>query len=493
MLLNITTTHQPASDLGYLLHKHPERCQTFPMTFGKAHVFYPEVSAERCTATLLLDVDPVGLVRKKSARYQTKTFDQYVNDRPYVASSFLSVTLSKVFGTALSGRCKDRPELVNTAIPLTVSLPVLPCRGGEAFLQRLFTPLGYTVTATTLPLDETFPDWENSSYLSVTLTGTVRLCDLLSHLYVLIPVLDDDKHYWFGEDEIEKLLRHGEGWLKDHPAKEQITRRYLKRKRKMAETALAQLMEGEDPDAEAEAAAEGWQKLAEQKIVSLNQQRMELVANVLKSHGAKRVVDLGCGEGTLLRTLLQDRSFETLMGVDVSYRELEKAKRRLKRELSPLQQQHRVELMQGSLIYRDDRLKGYDAATVIEVIEHMDLDRLAAFERVLFEFAQPPIVIVTTPNIEFNVRFPTLPPGNLRHKDHRFEWTREEFESWAQGVCDRFYYTVTFQAIGYNDPEVGPPTQMGLFTKAPKPTPQLKPRPERKDKTLINAVQRRDF
>ncbi|MEO1623450.1 MAG: 3' terminal RNA ribose 2'-O-methyltransferase Hen1, partial [Cyanobacteria bacterium J06632_3] len=279
MLLNITTTHQPASDLGYLLHKHPERCQTFPMSFGQAHVFYPEVSEDRCTATLLLEVDPVGLVRKKSARYQAKSFDQYVNDRPYVASSFLSVTLAKVFSTALSGRCKDRPELVNTPIPLTVSLPVLPCRGGEAFLRSLFTPLGYTVTANSLPLDETFPVWGNSRYLEVTLTGTIKLCDLLSHLYVLIPVLDDDKHYWFGEDEIEKLLRHGEGWLKDHPAKQQITRRYLKRKRKMAEIALSQLMECEDPDADAEAAAESWQQQAAQKPISLNQQRLELVAD----------------------------------------------------------------------------------------------------------------------------------------------------------------------------------------------------------------------
>lgn len=438
------------------------------MGFGKAHVFYPEVSAEKCTASLLLDVDPVGLVRGKSfGRHskgkREKTFDQYVNDRPYVASSFLSVTLSKVYGTALSGRCKTHPELANTPIPLEVSLPVLPCRGGEVFLRSLFTPLGYSITSSPIPLDETFPNWENSRYLNVILTGTVKLSDLLSHLYVLIPVLDDDKHYWFGEDEIEKLLRHGEGWLKEHPAREAITRRYLKRKRKMAETALAQLMEGEDPDAEAEEAAEGWQKLAAQKPVSLNQQRMEQVAAVLKIEGAKRIVDLGCGEGSLLRVLLQDRTFEKITGVDVSYRELEKAKRRLRRELSPMNQKHRVELMQGSLIYRDDRLKGYDAATVIEVIEHMDLDRLSAFERVLFEFAQPPLVIVTTPNVEFNVRFPTLPPGKLRHKDHRFEWSREDFQTWASSVCDRFGYTATFESIGFEDPDVGPPTQMTIF------------------------------
>lgn len=465
MLLTIATTHQPATDLGYLLHKHPDRCQSFPMSFGQAHVFYPEANDARCQAALLLDVDPVELVRGKQSygRSKEKTFDQYVNDRPYVASSFLSVAISKVFGTALSGRCKDRPELVKTPIPLTVSIPVLPCRGGEDFLRSLFQPLGYTITAKPVPLDETFTDWSTSRYLDVTLSHNICLHELLSHLYVLIPVLDENKHYWFGEDEIEKLLRHGEGWLKEHPEREAITRRYFKRKRKMAETALVQLMEGEDPDAEAEEAAAGWQKLAAKKPVTLNQQRMETVAEVLKAEGAKRVIDLGCGEGSLLRVLLQDRTFEKVVGVDVSYRELEKAKRRLKTELFSMQQQHRLALMQGSLIYRDQRMVGYDAATVIEVIEHMDLDRLAAFERVLFEFAQPPTVIVTTPNSEFNVRFPGLPAGKLRHKDHRFEWSREEFEQWAQGVCDRFHYTAQFQGIGFDDSEVGSPTQMAIF------------------------------
>ena len=197
---------------------------------------------------------------------------------------------------------------------------------------------------------------------------------------------------------------------------------------------------------------------------------MEQVAAVLKSAGAKRIIDLGCGEGSLLRVLLKDRFFENMVGVDVSYRELEKAKRRLRRELSPMNHRHRVELVQGALIYRDDRLQGYDAATVIEVIEHMDLDRLAAFERVLFEFAQPPLVIVTTPNVEFNVRFPTLPSGKLRHKDHRFEWSRAEFQAWAQGVCERFGYVGEFEGIGFEDSEVGPPTQMAVFRKADRET-----------------------
>jgi 3' terminal RNA ribose 2'-O-methyltransferase Hen1 len=246
MLLTITTTHSPATALGYLLHKHPERFQSFELSFGKASVFYPEASLERCTAALLLDVDPVGLVRKQ--RGEGYQLEQYVNDRPYVASSFLSVAIAQVFGTALAGRCKDQPELAQTPIPLTAKLSVLPCKSGEAFLRRLFEPLGYTVTVEVHALDEQFPEWGKSPYFTVELQGTVRLQDLLSHLYVLIPVLDDEKHYWVGDDEVEKLLRHGEGWLTTHPEQQQIAKRYLKRQGRLVRTALAQLVEDDNPE-----------------------------------------------------------------------------------------------------------------------------------------------------------------------------------------------------------------------------------------------------
>lgn len=187
MLLTLETTHQPASDLGYLLHKHPGRLQTFDLSFGKAHLFYPEAEDGRCTACLLLEVDPVGMVRGKS-RSRGDLLGHYVNDRPYVASSFLSVALSQVLGTAMAGRCKDRPELVSTPIRLTARIDVLPVRGGEGFLHQMFEPLGYTVEAVRHPLDEQFPEWGESPYYSVTIHGTKTLSELLSHLYVLVPV-----------------------------------------------------------------------------------------------------------------------------------------------------------------------------------------------------------------------------------------------------------------------------------------------------------------
>jgi 3' terminal RNA ribose 2'-O-methyltransferase Hen1 len=464
MLLTITSTNSPATDLGYLLHKNPSKLQSFPLSFGQAHVFYPEATSERCTAALLLDVDPVGLVRnRRGPSGEGGTLDQYVNDRPYVASSFLSVAIARVLASALAGRSKDRPELTDTPLHLEARISVLPCRGGEGFLRRLFEPLGYEVVAEGHELDEKFPEWGASSYYSVVLRGHVRLQDLLTHIYVLIPVLDNEKHYWVGDDEVEKLLRHGSGWLAAHPEKEEITKRYLKHRRDLARDALARLVDEESPDPDLVEKVHNTEEEAIEKPLNLNEQRINAVMAALRSCGAKRVVDLGCGEGKLLRALLEDRSFDEVVGLDVSYRALQIAQDRLRVDRMPTRQRERLKLIQGSLMYRDKRLAGYDAATVIEVIEHLDQPRLTAFERVLFEFAKPHAVVLTTPNVEYNARFETLPAGKLRHKDHRFEWTRDQFRSWAEGIARQYGYEVRMLPVGPEDALVGAPTQMAVF------------------------------
>lgn len=468
MLLTITNTQPPATDLGFLLHKNPARVQTFDLSFGQAHVFYPEAEVECCTAALLLDVDPVGLVRNRRGQSGNVggALAQYVNDRPYVASSFLSVAISQVFGSALGGRSKSHAELVETALPLEARLAVVPCRaGGENFLRRLFEPLGYEVKATHHALDEKFPEWGESAYYTVTLRARVRLRDLLTHIYVLVPVLDNEKHYWVGEEEVEKLLRHGEGWLKAHPEREEIARRYLKFRYSLAREAISRLVDEDNAEPDIAEEIHASEEEAVEKPLSLNEQRLSATLAALKASGAKRVIDLGCGEGKLLRLLLADKSFDEIVGMDVSHRTLEIAHERLHLDRLPARQRERIRLIQGALTYRDRRLEGYDAATVIEVVEHLDRPRLAAFERVLFEFARPHTVIITTPNREYNVRFETLPAGNLRHKDHRFEWTRAEFESWAQSAANRFGYAVRFLPIGEMDAETGAPTQMGLFNR----------------------------
>jgi 3' terminal RNA ribose 2'-O-methyltransferase Hen1 len=465
MLLTITTTHQPASDLGYLLHKHPDRCQSFDLSFGKVHVFYPEVGAERCSACLLLDVDAVGMVRGRSADF---LLAQYVNDRPYAASSFMSVAIAQVFGSALQGRCKDRPELAATPIPLSARIDVLPVRGGERFLRNVFEPLGYAVEVSRCPLDERFPEWADSPYFAVTIAKTTTLADLLAHLYVLIPVFDNAKHYFVSRDEMEKLLAKGEGWLAGHPEKEEITRRYLKFQPSLFREALARLVQEEEPqEAEDDDRRAAQPEDVLEKPLSLNEQRLSSVMAALRASGAKRVLDLGCGEAKLIRDLLKEKQFEEIVGLDVSIRSLEVAQRRLNLERLPTHQAERVKLIHGSLMYRDKRLEGFDAAAVVEVIEHLDPPRLSAFERVLFEFAKPRTVILTTPNREYNVKWEALGAGRLRHPDHRFEWTRQEFHEWADATSRRFRYTVRFVAVGPEDEKLGPPTQMAIFEEQP--------------------------
>ncbi|MGB0838501.1 MAG: 3' terminal RNA ribose 2'-O-methyltransferase Hen1 [Chitinophagales bacterium] len=461
MLLTITATHQNAGDLGYLLHKHPDKLQTVDLTMGKAHIFYPESSQEKTTVALLLDIDAIDLVR--GGRKQSgKGFSlgQYVNDRPYVASSFMSVAIAKAFSTAMNGRCKDKPELVDVAMPFEVKIAVLPApKGGEFLIKKLFEPLGYEVEAQRHILDEQFTEWGDSKYYTLVLRNTIPLQHLLNHLYVLIPALDNNKHYFVSKNEIDKLLAKGKGWLEHHPEKEQITKRYLINLHSLTRQALEQLNEGEK---EAQSNAD-LLKVQKEKKETLHQQRLQLVFEQLKASGAKKVIDLGCGEGKLIRMLLKNRQFEQITGMDVSYAELTKCKERLHWDNLAPKQKERITLFQGALTYKDNRLAGYDAAAIVEVIEHLDENRLKAFERVVFECAKPKVVIITTPNGEYNILFKGLEAGTMRHTDHRFEWSREEFQNWANQVAQNNNYKVSFAPIGEVEETLGAPSQMAIF------------------------------
>lgn len=460
MLLTITATREPATDLGFLLHKHPDRPWSATTASGTAHVFYPEAGQARCTAALLLEVDPIALVRGKH-----NELTQYVNDRPYAASSMLAVALKEAFRTALTGRCDARPELAEAAIPLEIRVPSLCCRGGLELAEKVFEPLGWTVNATPVPLEPA--EWGDSPYLDLTLTGTLRLKDALNHLYVLLPALDDAKHYWVSSDEVDKLMRAGGGWLAGHPEKALISRRYLAHRRELTESALARLAETDDTEPEEldnavlpEAAAED-----EEARKPLAVLRREAILAVLRETGARTVGDFGCGAGALTRDLMAERDFDLVVATDVSARALALAARRLRLERMPERQRERLKIFQSALTYRDDRLAGLDAAVLMEVIEHVDPERLPALERAVFGFAVPGTVVATTPNAEYNVRYETLPAGQRRHRDHRFEWTRAEFAAWATRVAAGYGYRVGFRPVGEDDAEVGPPTQLAVFTK----------------------------
>jgi 3' terminal RNA ribose 2'-O-methyltransferase Hen1 len=460
MFLSIATTHRPATDLGYLLHKHPGRLHEIELAFGKAWAFYPDASDMRCEAALVLDVDTVGLVRGKGQA--DGLLAQYVNDRPYSASSFLSVALNKAFRTAMSGVCNHRQELADSAIPLEAVVTPLPTRGGEKLVRLLFEPLGWSVRVDPIA----GPDMATASRLfaRVELSGVDRLSALLNHLYVLIPVLDDSKHYWVGEDEIDKLLKRGEGWLDQHPAKDLIVRRYLRHRGVLARAALERLAPETQEEA-TEPEARGAPEDALEVPIRLNDERLMAVVEALRTTGAKTIADLGCGEGKLLQRLLRERWVEKLIGLDPAARELEWAARRLKLHLPGGPPEGRVALLHGSLTYRDSRWAGVDAAALIEVIEHLDPDRLPLAERVVFGAARPEAVVVTTPNAEYNPLFRNLAAGTLRHPDHRFEWTRAEFEAWAEGIGSTYGYRSAFSGIGSQDAARGAPTQMAVFTR----------------------------
>ena len=497
MLLTITSTTPPATDLGFLLHKHPDRRQTFAVSAGQAHVFYPEAAEQRCTAALLLEIDPIDLVRgpgrgghRAAAKGGPDAFSlaQYVNDRPYAASSMLAVALGKVFRTAMNGRCDARPELAASALPLEITIPALPCRGGPSMAHRFLRPLGWQVSADPIPLDPEIPEWGDSRYLSVRLSGTMRLADALNHLYVLLPALDDAKHYWVDQAEIGKLIRAGGGWLAGHPERDLITHRYLAHQRRLVLTAVGRLAEADDTEPEAldnavpdtpadspvaegqpagsaPAAAAAPEPAAEHRR-SLAQQRRDVVLGVLREAGARTVGDLGCGEGALTAALLQDSAVQKVIAVDTSPRALEHAAARLHTDTMPDRQRDRLQLRQSSLAYADAGLTGLDAAVLMEVIEHIDPGRLGAVEASVFGYARPGTVVVTTPNAEHNIRYDWLAPGAMRHPDHRFEWTRPEFRAWADGVAARHGYRVAYRPVGDDDPETGAPTQLAVFTRA---------------------------
>lgn len=464
MLLTITYTGENTQDIGYLLFKHPGRIQRFRLSFSDAYVFYPVVSDKETTAALLLDTDPLILAKGKAGSREGGLFD-YVNDRPYVSSSFMSTAIARVFGTAMNGRCDARLELAGKKLSLSATVHSLRVGEDRSFVEDVFSPLGYEVSYGVKELDCRFPGWGDSPYIDLTIKGRVRLSELLRHLYVLIPVFDGQKHYYMNRDEIDKILLHGKGWLDDHPERDRIIRRYFGQAKSYAREVIIRLDGREEvlPDENKKETASS--DRTDGQYLPLDRIRLEAVRDEVISCGASSVLDLGCGEGKLLELLMKEDRISKITGADVSLSALEWAARRLHMDKLPDCRKKRLSVFQASAIYKDLRFRGYDAVCAVEVIEHIEPDRLASFEYVVFACAVPETVILTTPNREYNVNYPHIPYGGLRHPDHRFEWTREEFGMWISRICTQYGYTAEIKGIGEADSELGSPTQMAVFTK----------------------------
>jgi len=455
MLLEINTTHKPATDLGYLLHKHPDKLQTVELSVGNAHIFYPEADENSCTACLLLDINPIDLVRGDKGR-NAFLQEHYVNDRPYTSNSFLSTAIVKAFGSAINGTCHTKPELALTAIPLTAKIHSLKVDCEKEYINKLFEPLGYKVSFETIQLDESFPSWGESKVVNLTVEKTTTLKEFLSQLYVFMMVLDNDRHYWISRNDIDVLIRRGENWLENHPLKDWITKRYLKNLRTLTNQALLRLAD------ESELTDE---QLAPERKVNLHQQRLNKAFDLLKASGAESILDIGCGEGKLLKLLLKEGQFKKIAGMDVSFGELQKAKENLYLDQASPTMRERIKIFQGSVTYKDERIKGFDAIVLVEVIEHLDEERLPTMEKVVFGFAKPNCIVLSTPNSEYNVVFEKLESENFRHDDHRFEWTRKEFSEWCNKVCNDYGYNVEIFPVGQEEENIGAPSQLAVFKK----------------------------
>ncbi|MFH5806373.1 3' terminal RNA ribose 2'-O-methyltransferase Hen1 [Alienimonas sp. DA493] len=484
MFLSLATTAPRAADLGFLLQKHPERVFRRELSVGIATVFYPEATDDRCEVCLLLEPDPVKLARKAMRHGGAgggPNGGSYADAKPYLAGSLLAVAIGRCFNSALAGRAKDRVERLTEDWPVTVSLPALPCRGGPEAVRAAWEPLGYACDATALPLDPDRPAWGDATVCRVSLTGAQPIPAVLNHLAVLLPALEGDRHHFVGDEEVEKLLRRGGEWLASHPRRDKLVSFSLKRQGGLIADALERLddlaetpaptddaptddaptdeVPANEPPPLEPPAADG------PRAPRLHEVRLDAIVAVLTDPAREiaSVADLGCGEGKLLRRLIDEPRFARLLGLDVSAPLLSRTADRLR--LDRGDRGERVSLIQGSLTLRDDRLTGFDAAVLCEVIEHLDPHRLDAVAASVFGCAAPRIVVLTTPNREYNAVWDALPAGALRHGDHRFEWTRAEFTAWTDAVAVRFRYAVERRPLGEEHTEFGPPSQMAIFTR----------------------------
>lgn len=468
----LSTPQAPASNLSFLLHKHPDKLQSFSLPFGQAHLFYPEYSEHQCTLSLLLDVDPINLSRATNPNPNQHLWP-YVNDRPYVCSSFMSTTISRVLGTALSGNCKSFPEYTSTPMHLKVSLHNLPVHSGHThheLISKLFSPLGYHIqTQHTGLLNERFPAWGESPLVDLHLEhSSITLQELLAHIYVLIPVLDNNKHYFVSTQEVSKLLRHGDSWLHTHPEKTWITQRYLKRQTRLAKLALQELQHHKDEDEDNTPQTKDINQEPHTTIETtknLHQRRLEQVLHtVLSLPSHHRIVDMGCGEGKLLKLLQNEPAIEHIVGIDVSTTSLQRAQRKLRMDELSYKESQRITLHHGSLLYCDDITTNADVITLVEVIEHIEESLLPFAMYHMLGFAKPNHLIITTPNADYNSLFENLSAGHMRHNDHRFEWSRKTFEAWCLTQADTYNYSVSFEPVGDLHPELGAQTQMAVFS-----------------------------
>lgn len=420
MQLSIYTKSPDARAVSYLLAKNPDNIYE---RYSKNHAVrfvYHTMTDDELYATIFVTPDALSLVKDEQAYDIT----HYINDREFAVSSIFLSLIRSALGTALNGKPKEEYEkYVSKHFPLTFEVGPVATSLTDEEIRALWEPLGYEVSIQAVS--------EQKRARFVTLTNSITLQQALQQLFILIPVMDDYKHYYIDEKEQERLQRYGEGWLEQHPLRDLIYKKALRFRHLLHEA-------------------------PKENRGSLNMHRYEAIVKQVEKLPHRLVIDMGAGEGKLTEQLAQLQTIDTLYAVDPSNTALLKMKKRFSEAdfaVTPT-------IQWGSLYYEDTAFKGADVFILCEVIEHINEDRLEPFMKLITDSYAPKNIIITTPNAEYNKVYEL---EDMRHDDHRFEWTREQFRSWCSAAAPG--YDLRFEGIGEEHAVFGTPTQMCVMTR----------------------------
>ncbi|MCM3572375.1 3' terminal RNA ribose 2'-O-methyltransferase Hen1 [Mesobacillus subterraneus] len=445
MQLTIRAVGENVQVISHLLAKNPNNLYERNQKGHAVRLFFSSFTEREVEATVFVAPDSLELVKNQGNQYD---ITHYINDREFAVSSIFISLIRTALGTALNGQPKE--EYIKwVKHPFDLELSFGPVASGLSDHQivDLFEPLGFNVSINRPQIEYNFNLKSKSSVRFITLKGRTPLQMALRQIFVLIPVLDNYKHYFIDEKEIEKLERYGEGWLDDHPQKSFILKKALRFKN------VYELVEGQEKDTAA----------PEMRKIRLNDMRYEKIVDTVNGFENKEsIVDLGSGEGKLSTRLGFIPGVKEILAVEPSE---EASIRAMERFAQAEGKDYFIKPTQlwGSLFYYDERLKGKDVIILCEVIEHIDEERLSKVFQTILQDYRPKNLVVTTPNKEYNALYEM--DTEFRHGDHRFEWSREEFEAWCKARNEEGEYELIFDGIGELDEQFGFPTQMCIFKR----------------------------
>lgn len=445
MQLTIRATGDNVKAISYLVSKNPENLYERNQKGHLVRMFYSKFADKELEMTVFVTPDPLELMQNKSNSFD---ITHYINDREFAVSSIFCSFIRSALGTALNGQPKEEyAQWVGHEFPFVLELGPVASTLSDQQLKDLFEPMGYQVDIERPEIHYSFQLKESSTVRTLTLTGYQTLQNSLRHLFVLIPVIDNYKHYFIDEKEIEKLERYGDGWLEEHPMREMIYRQALRFKE------IYSLVESPNTEEKPEEPV---------RKVRLNEMRYEKIVETAKLLKPNSIVDFGSGEGKLAVQLGFINGVQEVLAVEPSQAATLKAVKRFEK-VKDRSSFIEPTTLWGSLFYYDERLKGKDLIILCEVIEHIDAQRLPkAFDTILNLYA-PESLIITTPNQEYNEIYDM--EDHFRHDDHRFEWTRQEFQEWCKARNHLDLYELEFSGIGEENLNQGFPTQMCVFKR----------------------------